>query len=250
VAERLAAEGADVAVTARTLEHHDRLAGSLVETAARLERHGVRVATVVADLADPDDRARIVPEAVDALGGPIDVLVSNAAAAVYGFLAELPLRRRRLLFEVNVHAPLDLAQAVLPAMRDAGEGWIVHLTSAAARSWDGPPFATGSLGSTIAAYGASKAALERLSNGLAAELHGTGIRVNAVAPRAAVRSEGADALVGATLPADRFEPVEGMVEAVVALCDCPEDATGLRAVSLDLLEDWGLAVHELDGTPR
>lgn len=248
IAERLAAEGADVAITARTVDAHDRLPGSLRETQARLQRYRRRVAVVAADLADEDDRRRIVPEAVDALGGPIEILVNDAAAAVYDAVATFPLHRRRLLFEVNVHAPLDLAQAVVPAMRAAGEGWIVNLTSGAARHWPGPPFALGSQGTGTAVYGASKAALARLTNGLGAELHGTGIRVNGVEPRAAVLSEGATALVGATLRPDQIEPVEALVEAAVALCDCPEDLTGRTLVSLDLLADRGLTVHRLDGT--
>jgi len=250
IAERLAAEGADVAITARTLDHHDRLAGSLRETQARLERYGTNVGVVVADLTDETERAQIVPRAVEALGGPIEILVNNAAAAIYQPLADFPLRRRRVLFEANVHAPLDLAQAVLPAMRDAGEGWIVNLSSGSARLWAGPPFDLGVTGSTITVYGASKAALDRLTNGLAAELYGTGIRVNAIEPRAAVMSEGAEALVGSSLRADQIETMEEMVEGVVALCDCPPHVTGRIAVSLDLIDEWRLTVHNLDASRR
>jgi citronellol/citronellal dehydrogenase len=250
IAERLAAEGAGVAITARTLAHHDHLAGSLVETQARLERYGTTVPVVVADLTDEGDRQRIVPEAAEGLGGPIEILVNNAAAAIYQPLVDFPLRRRRVTFEANVHAPLDLTQAVIPAMRSAGEGWIVNLSSGAAHHWDGPPFDLGSRGSAITVYGASKAALNRLTNGLGAELHGTGIRVNTVEPRAAVLSEGAAALVGSTLRPDQIESMEEMVEATVALCECPEDVTGRVAVSLDLIADWGLEVHGLDGTAR
>lgn len=248
VAERLAAEGADVALVARTLDKHDRLRGSLSKTAARLSTHGARVGVVVADLTDEGDRARIVPEAIDALGGPIDILVNNAAAAIYHPVADFPLRRRRLLFEANVHAPLDLAQAVIPGMREAGEGWIVNVSSGAARSWEGPPFDLGITGATIAVYGASKSALNRITNGLAAELHGSGIRVNTIEPRAAVLSEGADALVGSSLQPDQIESMEEMVEAAVALCDCPEDVTGRTAVSLALIAAWGLEVRALDGS--
>ena len=250
IAERLAAEGADVAIVARTLDQHERLAGSLVETAERLARYGGKVVTVVADLTDEADRARVNPEAVDGLGGPVDILVNNAAAAMYHSLAEFPLKRRRILFEANVHAPLDLAQAVIPAMRSAGEGWIVNVSSATARTWPGPPFALGPQGSTISVYGASKAALNRITNGLGAELHDTGIRVNSVEPRAAVLTEGADALVGTTLRPDQIESLEEMVEGVIALCDCEPDVTGRLMVSLDLIADWQLTVHDLDGTPR
>jgi citronellol/citronellal dehydrogenase len=250
VAERLAAEGADVAITARTLDRHERLTGSLNQTAARLRRYGGTVAVVVADLTDEDERAQVVPSAIELLGGAIDILVNNAAAAIYQPLAEFSLKRRRIVFEANVHATLDLAQAVIPAMREVGEGWIVNVSSATARHWDGPPFVLGAQGTTIALYGASKAALNRITNGLGAELYGTGIRVNTVEPRAAVLSEGAEALVGGTLRPDQIESLEEMVEAVVALCDCDEDVTGQVTVSLDLIADWALDVHNLDGTPR
>jgi citronellol/citronellal dehydrogenase len=250
IAERLAAEGADVVITARTLDKHDHLAGSLRETADRLSRYGRTVGVVVADLTNDEDRARVIPEAVEALGGPVEILVNNAAAAMYAPLIDFPLKRRRIIFEANVHAPLDLAQAVIPDMQSAGEGWIVNLSSGSARLWEGPPFDMGAQGSTITAYGASKAALNRMTNGLAAELHGTGIRVNTVEPRAAVLSEGAAELVGATLRPDQIESMEEMVEGVLVLCDCPEDVTGRITVSLDLIRDLGLTVHGLDGRPQ
>jgi citronellol/citronellal dehydrogenase len=238
-AARLAAEGADVAVVARTLEQHDHLAGSLAETAARIEAHGRRAVTVVADLADADDRADVVERAVRGLGGPVDILVNNAAAAMYAPVAVMSLKRRRLLFEVNAIAPLDLAQAALPAMVERGEGWIVNLTSATARAPSGD--------STMALYGASKAALNRITAGLAQELAGSGIRVNAIEPRAAVLTEGAAALVGDSLAPDQIESLEAMVEGTLALCDCPAELTGGVWVSLDLIEELGLTVRDLDG---
>lgn len=250
-AERLAAEGADVAIVARTLEAgpDDKLAGSLRETEARLAAYGVRVAVITADLTDAESRASIVPAAVDGLGGPIDVVVNNAAAAIYQPLADFPLKRRRLIFEVNVHAPMDLAQAALPSMVERGEGWIVNVSSATSQLWSGPPFSLGALGATPGVYGASKAALNRLTNALAAELWGSGVRVNTVEPRAAVLSEGADALVGSSLRPDQIESMEEMVEAVVALCDCPPERTGRVHVSLDLIAELGLDVRGLDGQP-
>ena len=250
LATRFAAEAADVAIVARTRERHDHLAGSLAETAARMEGFGNQVAVIVADLADGEDRARIVPEAEAALGGPIDVLVNNAAAAIYAPTSTYPLKRRRITFEVNVHAPLDLAQAVIPGMVDRREGWIVNVSSASSKLSDGPPFRREGVALTLGIYGASKAALNRETNCLAAELHGTGVRVNTIEPRAAVLSEGAAELVGDMLRPDQIESMEEMVEAVVALCDCPADVTGRIMVSLDLIADWRLVVHRLDGTPR
>src|SRR5207248_8131060 len=138
---------------------------------------------------------------------------------------------------VNVHAPLDLANAVIPDMQANGQGWILNLSSGSAKLWSGPPFDIGVTGSTITIYGASKAALNKETNGLAAELYGSGIRVNTVEPRAAVLSEGAEQLVGGTLRPDQIESMEEMVEGVMFLCDCGPDFTGRICVSLDLIAD-------------
>jgi citronellol/citronellal dehydrogenase len=247
-ARRLAAEGADVAVTARTGERHPSLPGSLRETAEQLDAFGGRVVTVLADLTDAEERAAIVPGAEQGLGGPIDILVNNAAAAIYQSLVDFPLKRRRLIFEVNVHAPMDLAQAVLPAMVERGEGWIVNVSSATAHLVE-PPFRVGRLGSTTGIYGASKAALNRLTNALAVEVAPMGVRVNTVQPRAAVMSEGAEVLIGGPLPRDQVESMEEMVEAILTLCDCSPERTGRSYVSLDLLRELAVPVRGLDGAP-
>jgi citronellol/citronellal dehydrogenase len=247
VAQRLAAEGADVGITARTADRHPTLSGSLRETAEHMGAFGGRVASVVADLTDADERSTIVPRACTELGGPIDILVNNAAAAIYQPLMDFPLKRRRLIFEVNVHAPMDLAQAVLPGMVERGEGWIVNISSATARLSEAP-FEGGLLGSTTGMYGASKAALNRMTNALAVELVSSGVRVNTLEPRSAVMSEGAAVLIGSPLRDDQVESMEEMVEAILALCDCSSDRSGRTHVSLDLLAELALSVHRLDGT--
>lgn len=245
LARRLAAEGANLFLVARTLEQHDRLAGSLSETVARCVDHGVVAVPHVADLTSGESRASIVPSALEAFDGKVDVLINNAAAAIYGPLVDYPIKRARLSLEVNFLAPLELTQGVLPGMLERGEGWIVNVSSATARHLDGPPY--GSAGRTMGVYGASKAGLNRLTNALAADLHGRGVRVNSIEPRAAVMSEGAEALVGSTVRDDQIEPMEAMVEATLALCDCGPDDTGGIHVSLDLLARRSIPVRSLDG---
>jgi citronellol/citronellal dehydrogenase len=246
-AQRLAAEGADVVVVARTVDRHDHLAGSLAETVETCRRYGTRVEAVAADLTDVDSRLAIVPAAIDLLGGPIDILINNAAAAMYASLLEFPLKRRRLTYEVNVHAPLDLAQMVLPAMMERGEGWIINVSSASANLQPGPPFTHGHV-TTIGLYGSSKAALNKITNTLAAEVAHLGVRVMTVEPRAAVMSEGAQALVGGMIGDDQIESMEAMVESIVTLCDCGPDLSGQIHVSLDLLDAQGVTVMEIDGS--
>lgn len=246
-ARRLAAEGANLLLVARTLHQHDHLPGSLHETAEICRSYGAVAEPYVADLTSSEARAGIVPAALEVFSGRIDVLVNNAAAAIYGPLADYPMKRVRLTFEVNVNAPMELTQQVLPGMLERGEGWIVNVSSATAHHLVGPPY--GEAGRVMGVYGASKAALNRLTNAFAAEVHGRGVRVNSIEPRAAVMSEGAEALVGSTVRPDQIEPMEAMVEAMVALCDCAADDTGGIHVSLDLLHDRGIAVRSLDGGP-
>jgi len=239
-AQRFAAEGADVAIVARTVAWHDHLAGSLTETADRMRGFGARVVAIAADIADESDRSRIIREAIAGLGGPIEILINNAAAGMFAPVRDFPLKRRRIIFEVNVHAPLDLAQVVLPSMIERREGWIVNLSSATARPLPN---------SAMAVYGSSKAALNRLTNGLAIELLDTGVRVNTVEPRAAVMSEGAAPVIRGRVSDDQIESMEEMVEAIVALADCPAELTARNCVSLDLIDELQLTVHALDGSP-
>jgi NAD(P)-dependent dehydrogenase (short-subunit alcohol dehydrogenase family) len=216
---------------ARSVEPIQKIGGSLNETAERIRALGRNCLVIGADLSNADDRSRIVPDAIDGLSH-LDILVNNAAAAIYGPPETYTLKHRRLSMEVNYHAPADLMQMVIPHLVARGEGWIVNLTSVAARHSLGPPF---DVRVETGLYGATKAALNRLTNAMAASLYGTGLRINAVMPRAAVLSEGAD--VGDTLRPEQVEPMERMVDSVLALCDCETNRTGQVYVSLDLLDE-------------
>jgi NAD(P)-dependent dehydrogenase (short-subunit alcohol dehydrogenase family) len=231
IARRFGAEGARVALVARSLEPGSggHLAGSLRETAGDIERTGGTALPIVADLADPTcDRAAIVAE-VEGKLGPVDILVNNAAACFYLSVDDTSERRLRVAYEVNVITPYLLTKAVAPGMRARGEGWIVNITSAIVDPTDSPQQARSST------YAPSKAALDRLTISCAAEYRGQGIAVNAVAPRAAVRTEGATAMMD--LPDEMVEPMDTMVDAVVALATCdPERASGLVVRSIPYLK--------------
>jgi citronellol/citronellal dehydrogenase len=248
IAERCAAEGAAVAVVARTADAHPTLPGSLRTTLDAIDRAGGRGHAVVADLSDPAGRAHVVREAEAALG-PIDVLVNNAAAAFYMPFERFSPKRVSVALEVNVRAPFELAQAVLPGMRARGRGWILNVSSAAAGRPVGPPYAAFHRHGGATLYGATKAALERLTVGLAAELEGTGIAVNSVAPVAAVRTPGTEAL--GILPEDRpemIEPIEVLVEAALALVTGdPAVLTGRVVYSRPLLAELERRARTLDG---
>jgi NAD(P)-dependent dehydrogenase (short-subunit alcohol dehydrogenase family) len=247
VARRLAAAGANLVLVVLAMVH-DVVGTAVQEIQSQLQEFGGVVEVVVANLSKDDDRSRVIPRAEDMLGGHVEILVNNAAAAIQLPVTTMPVQQQRVHFEVNVLAPLALAQAAAPAMRDAGEGWIVNLTSGAARLSPGPPFPESAVGSTMDVYGGSKAALNRITNGLAAEMYGTGVRVNAVQPRAAVMSDGLREMFAGKIAPSSLEPMEAMVDAVLALCDCPPEHTGRVDVSVDLLAELQTLTTPMEGT--
>jgi NAD(P)-dependent dehydrogenase (short-subunit alcohol dehydrogenase family) len=247
IAHRFAAEGAQLAVVARTLHEGDfHLPGSLERTVAQIEARGGRVVAVPADLASPDtDRGAVLAAAADGLGAPIDVLVNNAAAAFHPRFWDVTRRRLQVVFEVNVWTPVALMQAALPSMLERGEGWIVNVSTAAAVPPPGPPFLETEIGGSCA-YGGSKAMLERITIGAAADVYGRGVAINALRPTSGVRTEGAEMLVD--LEGALVEPLDSMCEAVLALCTCdPATTTGRVFDSLGLLVELDRPVLDLDG---
>jgi citronellol/citronellal dehydrogenase len=250
IAERLAAAGAAVAAVARSLDTHPvALPGTLRDTVARITARGGRAVAIQADLLDADARARAVARCRELLG-PIDILVNNAALARYRPFAQLTDKDFRLTFEGNVHAPLALGQLAASDMRARQRGWIVNVSSATAEHPQGPPYTTWDRQGGAHLYACSKAALNRLTTGLAAELAADGIAVNTLAPVAAVITPGVVA-VGADkwLAPTMIEPVEAIAEAALALSCCdPATLTGRVTYSLRLLEELGRPIRTLDGT--
>lgn len=240
-------------LVARSVEAgSSKLAGSLVETAERIDALGGEYLCIGANLAEPEQRAHIVPRVIEHFGG-VDILINNAAWSRYQPAHTQAAKHVRLCFEVNLHAPLELIQQCVPSMRERGAGWIVNLSSATSNNPTPAPYDHGEryfkfnaeVGPSV--YAASKAALERLSAGLATELAAANIAVNTVAPVEAVASEGAVAL-GTIDAAAHMEPVEAMAEATLELCSrAPAELSGRILLSLDLLRELGSTVHTLDG---
>lgn len=254
IARRFAAEGAAVALVARTAEPGTKIAGSLDETAAAIRDRGGICTTIQANLADPADVARIVPEAVAALGR-LDILVNNAAWSRFIPIWEVTAKQLALAFQMNTFTPHELSRAAFAHMKIAGEGWILNISSATAdlpssAPWD-PADRLVEYNRTghPTLYGTTKAALDRLSAGWAIELINTGVAVNSLAPVGAVASEGALA-VGGWDERDHLEPVEAMTTAALALCSRPAaELSGEVVRSLPLLERLGMAITGLDGRP-
>ena len=245
-AKRFAAEGANLVLTARTVDKHPTLAGSLNETAEACTGLGAKVHIIQADLSHEKSRLRIIPTALEEFG-TVNILVNNAVAAIYKPLDQYSLKHRRIMTEINVQAPLDLIQQSLPSMFEANEGWIINLSSGSKRHPSGPPYDLGGVKGVYGFYGATKAMLDRLTTALASELADKRIRVNTVEPKAAVLSEGADAVVGDMLTSSQIESMEAMVESILFLAHCKPEHTGRNEISLDVIDQQNLTVMDLEG---
>jgi len=173
----LARRGADLILSARTVaDATPGMPGTLAETAAAVEALGRAAHVIGADLNDTDSVEHLATQALD-WRGRVDVLVNDAAflgRAAYHDLDELELKNFERQFRVNVTAPFLLSKRLVPAMRSTGGGVIVNVTSGAG--------IIGAYTTPGITYGATKAALNRLTTLLARDLAPDGIAVFAVDP--------------------------------------------------------------------
>jgi NAD(P)-dependent dehydrogenase (short-subunit alcohol dehydrogenase family) len=236
IAQRLAAEGAVVALTARTMEPDPKYQGSLGQTLEEIEGCGGTAIAIQADLSKPEERERLFGEVVERIGAP-DILVNNAAVTFLRPLDGFPERRVRLMMEMHVLAPLHLTQLAIPAMRDRGQGWVLNVTSLGGDMPDGPPFSEFDRTAGFGVYGTMKAALNRLTKSLAAELYDDGIAVNAAAPSNPVATPGAGIL---DLAKTGTEDIELITQTAFVLCTGdPKTLTGRVAHTQPFLREIG-----------
>ncbi len=244
-ARRFAAEGAAVVLCASRLGAHGNLAGTLEEAVATIATSGGRAAAEVCDLRDAQARADLVARAA-AHFGDIDILVNNAAGSTMLFPSRVTTEQRNAMFDINVNVPCELAQQALSGMRKKGGGWILNISSNTVNQPVVPYRDSPEAAHAICAYGASKAALNRYSQGLAHELAPERIYINTLAPENIVLTSGAEYVRDiARRNPDMAEPVEMMAEAALALCSGSH--VGQTAYSRQLVHSLGLAVRSLDG---
>jgi NAD(P)-dependent dehydrogenase (short-subunit alcohol dehydrogenase family) len=245
IAQRFAAEGAVVVVSASRMGAHGKLQGTLGETVSMIEAAGGRAAAVTCDLSDPEARVDLVQRAGEPFG-PVDVLVNNAARGDFALPSQASRKVRNALYDLNVNAPVELLQQALPGMREKGGGWCLNISSRSAEQ-AAPPYPDSKMASmVIGAYGATKAALNRYTEALAHELATENIFVNALAPNYIVLTSVSDDVraIAARRP-DMVEPVEMMAEAALGLCTGSH--VGQVVYSRDFLLATGRALKSLDG---
>ena len=231
IAERFAAEGAEVLLVGRRREPLDNAAEEIAAA-------GGRALAYPADVGDPD-QVRAAVAAAMARWGRIDVLVNNAGIGEEAPFLEVDLASWDRVLDTNLRGAFLMAQAVAKEQVSTGGGSIVHIASIDASGGDGQ----------YASYNASKAGLLGLNRTMAFELAPHGIRVNCVSPgfthtemtESAVPPEMMDYLV------NRFDrvPMGRLVrpEEIAAACAflASDDASAITGI--DLTVDCGLTAN-------
>ena len=245
IARRFAAEGASVVLCASRFGAHGKLPGTLEGAAESINANGGKAAAIAIDLCDEQARATAIEQAAEKFG-PIDVLVNNAAGAKMLPPSVVTTAQRNWMFDLNVNAPIDLAQQALAHMRKNKAGWILNISSQTAHQPIVPYPDSAMAAHVIGAYGATKAALDRYTQALAHEVAPDQVFINTLAPESMVLTPGAEQVraLGERRP-ELVEPVEMMAEAALELCS--NRHVGQVCYSRQLLHRVNRPLYGLDG---
>jgi len=174
---RAAADGANVVIAAKTVEAHPRLPGTIYSAAEEVEAAGGKALALPMDVRSEEQVEAAVARAVEHFGA-IDVLVNNASAISLTGTRDTSAKRFDLMFGVNVRGTFLCSRACIPHLARADNPHILNL--APPLNMD-PRWFAGHCGYTMAKYGMSMCVL-----GMAEELRGQGIAVNALWPRTVI----------------------------------------------------------------
>src|ERR1700694_1437568 len=196
---------------------------------------------VAVDVSSEDDCRRLVKTAQDTFG-PVDILGNDAALTYYKPVVDYNVKHWVKAFSVNVHGPFMLSQLVLPGMIGLRRGAIVNISSGSAIGPGRAPFKDARPANGGTMYGATKAALERFTQGLAQEVATHNIAVTALSPSQVVATPGTIYhKIASGMDDPRTEPPAYMARAALLLASEPADKVNGRVrYSQQILSEYGL----------
>jgi citronellol/citronellal dehydrogenase len=220
IALGLATEGAAVVVTDRIEQETEHVPGTIGKTAEMIRALGSRAIPLRCDVTKEEDVSAMVQRALQELGR-VDILVNNAGVTFLAPVWETPLRRWQLVLDVNLNGTFLCTTAVLATMMEQRSGSVINISSNEATLKVKSPYRTGIV------YGVSKAAIERFTWGVAAEVGEYNIAVNCVRPRWVVDTEGMR-LMNPDADRSQWDTPDRMVRAAVFLA--AQDASGVTGL--------------------
>jgi len=232
IALKLAAEGANIVIAAKSVEEDPRLGGTIFSAAKEVEAAGGQALAVQVDIRQEEQIAAAVAQAVAKFGG-IDALINNASAIQLTPTEQTPAKRFDLMQSVNVRGTFLVGQHCIPHLRKGKNPHIITLS---------PPINLNPkwLGGHIA-YTVSKYSMSMLALGWAAELKGAGIGSNALWPRTTIDTAAVRNLLGGEALAKMSRTPEIIADAVFEILRSPAaTCTGNTFIDEEVLANAGI----------
>lgn len=234
IALRAAADGASIAIAAKTSDPNPKLPGTIHTAAAEIEAAGGKALAIQCDLRDELEIEAAVNQAAEAFGG-IDILVNNASAINLTRTDATPAKRFDLMFDVNVRGTFLTSQAALPHLRkSATDGRNPHILNLSPPLSMKPVWFKNHVAYTMAKYGMSMCVL-----GMAEEFKRDGIAVNALWPRTVIDTAALQMIPGIDALAGRKPEI--LADAAYIIFNRPSsECTGNFFVDDELLASEGI----------
>lgn len=232
IALRAAADGANIAMLAKTDTPHPKLEGTIHTAADAIRAAGGNALPIVGDVRSDEDVAGAAAQAVKAFGG-IDIVLNNASVIDLSRTLDLAPKKYDLMQDVNTRGTFMLSRAAIPALRDAVNPHILSLSPPVNLN---PKWLGAHTGYTLAKYGMTLATL-----GLAAEFAGDGIAANTLWPRTTIATAAVQNLLGGDRVMTASRTPEIYADAAYTVLTAPaSERTGQTLIVEDVLKAAGV----------
>ena len=232
IAKRIAADGANVALIAKTAEPHPKLPGTVFTAAAEIEGVGGTALPIVGDVRDADQVAAAVEQTVARFGG-LDIVVNNASAINLAPMAQLDVKRYDLMQQINSRGTFVLTKAALEHLRASEHAHVLTLS---------PPLSADPKWlKNNAAYTLSKMGMTMLTLGLAADEADNGIAANCLWPRTIIATAAVQNLLGGDEAMARARTADIYADAAYEILGRdPRECTGNAYIDDEVLAEAGV----------
>jgi citronellol/citronellal dehydrogenase len=212
IAKRCAADGANVVIAAKTATPHAKLPGTIYSAAAEIEEAGGRALPLVVDVRDDASVEAAIAQTVDTFGG-IDLVLNNASAINLAPTSQIDMKRFDLMHQVNARATFLVSKLALPHLARSNNPHILTLSPPLdmKEKWFAPHLA----------YSMAKFGMSLVVLGLAGELRGQGIAINALWPRTTIDTSAVRNLLGGEALARASRTPEILAEAAYRIFTKP-----------------------------
>jgi citronellol/citronellal dehydrogenase len=204
IALRLAKEGANIVVAAKSTEENPKLGGTIYSAAAEIEATGSKALAIQLDIRNEAQIAAAVQQTIDTFGG-IDILINNASAIQLTGTEQTESKRFDLMQSINVRGTFLMTQACIPYLKKSSNAHILTLSPPInlAPKWIGPHIA----------YTLTKYSMSMMAIGWAEEFKNIPIASNALWPRTTIDTAAVRNLLGGQALANMSRTVDIIAEA-------------------------------------